>query len=142
MIQRKVAALQSAVNRRRFSAFTASGPTTMMDRGHSFVTRSLSSLRRYNSLQHHSFTSVYKQVLNWRLSVLQISDVLDKMDDDWGSLACPSSDSHTFWKHEWTKHGTCSGLGQHGYFEAAIDLYIKHDITGALANAGEHSSHK
>jgi len=66
----------------------------------------------------------------------EISDVLDKMDDDWGSLACPSSDSHSFWKHEWTKHGTCSGLGQHGYFEAAIDLYIKHDITGALANAG------
>lgn len=46
----------------------------------------------------------------------ELADVVDQMDDDWGSLACPASDSHSFWTHEWTKHGTCSGLGQHGYF--------------------------
>ena len=68
---------------------------------------------------------------------LQFSDVIGKMDDDWGSLACPSSDSHSFWRHEWTKHGTCSGLGQHGYFESAIDLYGKYDITAALADHGK-----
>lgn len=66
----------------------------------------------------------------------ELADVVDQMDDDWGSLACPASDSHSFWTHEWTKHGTCSGLGQHGYFQSAIDLYGKHDITGALAKAG------
>lgn len=27
-----------------------------------------------------------------------------------------------FWKHEWTRHGTCSGLAQVAYFTHAIDL--------------------
>lgn len=33
-----------------------------------------------------------------------------------------SSDYDQFWEHEWTKHGTCSGLEQEDYFQAAIDL--------------------
>lgn len=35
------------------------------------------------------------------------------------------SDSPTysdFWKHEWTRHGTCSGLSQVSYFSHAMDL--------------------
>jgi ribonuclease T2 len=32
----------------------------------------------------------------------------------------PNYDS--FWEHEWTKHGTCSGLSQYEYFAAAIAL--------------------
>lgn len=32
----------------------------------------------------------------------------------------PSYDS--FWEHEWTKHGTCSGLSQYDYFNNAIIL--------------------
>lgn len=27
-----------------------------------------------------------------------------------------------FWEHEWTKHGTCSGLSQYDYFNSAINL--------------------
>lgn len=62
--------------------------------------------------------------------------MVEKLEDDWGSLACPSSDSKSFWSHEWSKHGTCSGLTQHEYFQSAIDLYGNYDITTALANAG------
>jgi ribonuclease T2 len=28
----------------------------------------------------------------------------------------------SFWEHEWTKHGTCSGLSQYDYFNQAIEL--------------------
>lgn len=32
----------------------------------------------------------------------------------------PKYDS--FWEHEWTKHGTCSGLSQQDYFQSTINL--------------------
>ena len=75
-------------------------------------------------------------LLEFRLLNLQVADVLNQMDQDWGSLACPSTDSQNFWNHEWTKHGTCSGLTQHQYFQSAVDLYNQYDITAALAAAG------
>ncbi len=35
-----------------------------------------------------------------------------------------TSSSYTeFWEHEWTKHGTCSGLDQAAYFQATIDNF-------------------
>jgi len=33
-----------------------------------------------------------------------------------------SPDYDQFWVHEWTKHGTCSGLTQQDYFTQAINL--------------------
>lgn len=32
------------------------------------------------------------------------------------------SDYTEFWDHEWTKHGTCSGLSQINYFNATVAL--------------------
>ena len=33
-----------------------------------------------------------------------------------------SSSYDSFWVHEWTKHGTCSGLSQYEYFNNALEL--------------------
>jgi len=33
-----------------------------------------------------------------------------------------SADYDSFWEHEWTKHGTCSGLDQTTYFNSTINL--------------------
>ncbi|KAL3501419.1 hypothetical protein ACH5RR_035868 [Cinchona calisaya] len=43
-----------------------------------------------------------------------------------------------FWKHEWTKHGTCSEskLDQHGYFAAALSIKDKVNLLEILKNAG------
>ena len=38
---------------------------------------------------------------------------------------CPEyNSSHMkFWGHEWVAHGTCSGLGEHGYFALGQRLF-------------------
>jgi hypothetical protein len=32
----------------------------------------------------------------------------------------------TFWDHEWSKHGTCSGMSQNDYFTEGISLFQKY----------------
>ena len=36
-----------------------------------------------------------------------------------------SPDYTSFWEHEWSKHGTCSGLSQYDYFNNAIQLTFR-----------------
>eukprot|EP00349_Pseudokeronopsis_sp_Brazil_P002783 CAMPEP_0202963824 /NCGR_PEP_ID=MMETSP1396-20130829/7856_1 /ASSEMBLY_ACC=CAM_ASM_000872 /TAXON_ID= /ORGANISM="Pseudokeronopsis sp., Strain Brazil" /LENGTH=228 /DNA_ID=CAMNT_0049685385 /DNA_START=16 /DNA_END=702 /DNA_ORIENTATION=+ len=50
----------------------------------------------------------------------------------------------SFWEHEWSKHGTCSGLSQYDYFSNTIDLLKKFGTpslistnTGGSVNAAE-----
>lgn len=61
---------------------------------------------------------------------------MSKMQKDWPSLACPSSDGVRFWSHEWEKHGTCSTLNQHKYFKTALDLKAKSNLLYVLKDAG------
>lgn len=73
-------------------------------------------------------------LINWMHA--QISDLLSTLQKDWPTLACPSADGIKFWGHEWEKHGTCSSLDQHSYFQATLDLKHRSNLLQVLANAG------
>ena len=50
------------------------------------------------------------------------SDTLAGMNKYWKS--CEGSNSNTdFWSHEWSRHGTCSGMDQESYFATALQLF-------------------
>lgn len=51
----------------------------------------------------------------------------DDMTTYWPSVQYNETDPDydSFWEHEWTKHGTCSGLSQISYFQATINLIKK-----------------
>ncbi|GAA0174692.1 endoribonuclease [Lithospermum erythrorhizon] len=70
----------------------------------------------------------------------EIDDLVSRMEKDWPSFSCPSSDGIKFWTHEWEKHGTCaeSILDMRSYFETALDLKKKANLLQALKNAGIH----
>ncbi|GER49490.1 ribonuclease [Striga asiatica] len=65
-----------------------------------------------------------------------ISDLMSNMKDEWPTLACPSADGIKFWSHEWEKHGTCTSLDQHSYFQSALLLKSKANLLQLLSNAG------
>lgn len=51
----------------------------------------------------------------------------DLLDERWPNVKASESNIEeyvTFWEHEWTKHGTCSGLSQHDYFNAALNHFV------------------
>ena len=56
----------------------------------------------------------------------QVQDLLGDMKVYW--LSCPefpNSDTE-FWTHEWSKHGSCSGMSQHEYFSDGLALRSKY----------------
>ena len=46
-----------------------------------------------------------------------------------------SADYDSFWEHEWSKHGTCTGLSQHDYFNNAIKLTFSVPTPSVLSNS-------
>ncbi|XP_073130616.1 intracellular ribonuclease LX-like [Henckelia pumila] len=71
----------------------------------------------------------------------QISDLINRMHKDWPTLACPSADGIRFWGHEWAKHGTCTSLDQHTYFQVALDFKKRANLLRILENAGIRPGH-
>ncbi|KAI5679023.1 hypothetical protein M9H77_09973 [Catharanthus roseus] len=65
----------------------------------------------------------------------QIWDLIPKLEKNWPSLNCPSSDGVKFWAHEWERHGTCSLLNENNYFQAALDLKEKANLLQVLKDA-------
>jgi ribonuclease I len=50
---------------------------------------------------------------------------LKDMNMYWMSCMNGSNNDH-FWQHEWSRHGTCSGMSQEEFFSTAISLYKEH----------------
>jgi len=46
-----------------------------------------------------------------------------------------SSNYDSFWEHEWSKHGTCSGLSQYDYFSKTISLIKKYGTPASVTKA-------
>lgn len=56
----------------------------------------------------------------------QLDSILPEMKKHWPS--CPEfhSSVNEFWGHEWSKHGTCSGMDQLTYFSTGLDMFSKY----------------
>jgi len=62
----------------------------------------------------------------------------DTMTELWPNVQSNETDVtnyESFWEHEWTKHGTCSGLAQPDYFETALNLTTELLTPDILHNA-------
>lgn len=70
------------------------------------------------------------------LEIWEIRDLLASLNRNWPTLSCKSERSLEFWRYEWKKHGTCSNLDQHAYFQRALALKARHSLAAILAGAG------
>ncbi|KAK4481593.1 hypothetical protein RD792_012495 [Penstemon davidsonii] len=68
----------------------------------------------------------------------KISNLTQRLQRDWPTLACPSGDGLQFWAHEWSKHGTCSEsiLNQNEYFSTALNLKERVNLLQILGDSG------
>ena len=64
----------------------------------------------------------------------QIQDLADELKEYWPSCQGSAQD---FWEHEWSKHGTCSGMSQHDFFSTAITLCKKY--RGQCSNSNDET---
>jgi ribonuclease T2 len=62
---------------------------------------------------------------NESLDLALLADLSDELAAKWPNVKAMSGPEHaSFWGHEWSKHGTCSGLDQRAYFAAALGLLL------------------
>lgn len=61
----------------------------------------------------------------------------DTMTNYWPDVQYAEDDANydSFWEHEWTKHGTCTGLTQYDYFNAAINLIKSFGTPASVTSA-------
>merc|ERR1711879_566449 len=55
-----------------------------------------------------------------------VQDLEDDLEVYWKSDPQYGKTNDWFWSHEWKKHGTCSGLDQHDYFQVGLALREKY----------------
>jgi len=64
-----------------------------------------------------------------------IKSIESQLSVYWASCPEYSQSNLEFWDHEWTKHGTCSGLDEKPFFSAALSLRNQYASKCAAANA-------
>ncbi|CAM9889737.1 unnamed protein product, partial [Hapterophycus canaliculatus] len=71
---------------------------------------------------------------------------LDVLETMWPNIQVPEEFAgkkyDSFWEHEWTKHGTCTGLSMEDYFSTAVSLLQRRFLTPSqlAANVGGHTT--
>jgi len=70
------------------------------------------------------------------LDVSLAKSLLPALQTYWPNEQDPSGSdlSNSLWAHEWTKHGTCSGLDQRTYFTQAMNIEISSPTAAAISN--------
>jgi len=60
--------------------------------------------------------------------LLKDAGLLKDLERNWPTCLARSTGStnEKFWKHEWEKHGVCTGLSQQDYFSIALRLFNEH----------------
>ncbi|KAJ1409971.1 ribonuclease T2-like protein [Ochromonadaceae sp. CCMP2298] len=66
----------------------------------------------------------------------------DTMTNYWPEVEYSETDPEytSFWNHEWTKHGTCTGLAQTAYFQNTIDLITRVGTPASVVTAASAAS--
>jgi len=82
-------------------------------------------------------TQVFIDLFIFILLSLLLSNYIFIISKYWPDVqyAETSSDYDSFWEHEWTKHGTCSGLAQATFFQDTINLIEKYGTPSVLTSA-------
>lgn len=67
------------------------------------------------------------------LSYHQLRHLFPRMYANWTDCQSGKQGGNwNFWTHEWSKHGTCTGLNQTAYFTRALDFYDSVWSNGAV----------
>ena len=78
------------------------------------------------TLQQRNDGTWPSECTNEPLNPALLSKLSDQLSTKWPNVKADihSSAHASFWSHEWTKHGTCSGMTQHDYFQTALNLLL------------------
>jgi len=76
---------------------------------------------------------------SWHFEEAKIMDLEHEMNVSWPNFFTDSPLT-SFWKHEWTKHGTCAASlpalrGEHNYFGNTLNIRAKYPIGELLSNS-------
>lgn len=76
----------------------------------------------------------------WAFNITELQPLIPELETYWPNVYLGTSQDD-FWKHEWTKHGTCAASdsyieGEYNYFHAGLKLVKKYNLNEILNNMG------